>query len=109
MGTLDKPEFKDYVMVGPSITGGLLGLGVGVGLRKGETELKKSFEDAIQAAIKDGTVKNLSLKWFKIDISPQGLIFASIHERRGSGRAFFVSNGFKCDRNRQLGRFIQHV
>ena len=25
MGTLDKPEFKDYVMVGPSITGGLLG------------------------------------------------------------------------------------
>ena len=72
MGTLDKPEFKDYVMVGPSITGGLLGLGVGVGLRKGETELKKSFEDAIQAAIKDGTVKTLSLKWFKVDISPKG-------------------------------------
>ena len=47
-------------MVGPSITGGLLGAGVGVGLRKGETELKKSFDDAIQAAIKDGTVKKLS-------------------------------------------------
>jgi len=70
MGTLDKPEFKDYVMVGPSITGGLLGLGVGVGLRKGDTELKKNFDDAIRAAIQDGTVKTLSLKWFKVDITP---------------------------------------
>jgi len=70
IGTLAKPEFKDYTMAGPSITGGLLGAGVGVGLRKGETELKKSFEEAIQAAIKDGTVKKLSEKWFKIDITP---------------------------------------
>ncbi len=72
MGTLDKPEFKDYVMVGPSITGGLLGLGVGVGLRKGDTELKKNFDEAIRAAIQDGTVKTLSLKWFKVDITPKG-------------------------------------
>jgi octopine/nopaline transport system substrate-binding protein len=71
IGTLEKPEFKDYAMVGPSITGGMLGLGVGVGLRKGETELKKSFEDAIQAAIKDGTIKKLSEKWFKIDLTPR--------------------------------------
>ncbi|NBJ13180.1 lysine/arginine/ornithine ABC transporter substrate-binding protein [Microvirga arsenatis] len=71
IGTLEKPEFKDYTMVGPSITGGLLGAGVGVGLRKGETELKKSFEDAIQAAIKDGTIKKLSEKWFKIDTTPR--------------------------------------
>jgi octopine/nopaline transport system substrate-binding protein len=72
MGTLDKPEFKDYVMVGPSITGGLLGAGVGVGLRKGDDELKKSFNEAINAAVKDGTVKTLSMKWFKVDISPKG-------------------------------------
>jgi octopine/nopaline transport system substrate-binding protein len=71
IGTLDKPEFKDYTMVGPSITGGLLGAGVGVGLRKGETELKKSFDEAIQAAIKDGTIKKLSEKWFKIDTTPR--------------------------------------
>ncbi|MEE1658036.1 lysine/arginine/ornithine ABC transporter substrate-binding protein [Microvirga sp. CF3062] len=71
IGTLEKPEFKDYAMVGPSITGGLLGAGVGVGLRKGEAELKKSFEDAIQAAIKDGTIKKLSEKWFKIDTTPR--------------------------------------
>jgi octopine/nopaline transport system substrate-binding protein len=72
IGTLDKPEFKDYVMVGPSITGGMLGAGVGVGMRKGETDLKKSFEDAIQAAVKDGTIKKLSEKWFKIDLTPKG-------------------------------------
>jgi octopine/nopaline transport system substrate-binding protein len=71
IGTLEKPEFKDYVLTGPSITGGLLGAGVGVGLRKGETELKKSFDEAIQAAIKDGTVKKLSEKWFKIDTTPR--------------------------------------
>jgi octopine/nopaline transport system substrate-binding protein len=34
-------------------------------------ELKKSFDDAIQAAIKDGTIKKLSEKWFKIDATPQ--------------------------------------
>jgi octopine/nopaline transport system substrate-binding protein len=71
IGTLEKPEFKDYVLVGPSITGGMLGAGVGVGLRKDDTELKKSFNDAIQAAIKDGTVQKLSMKWFKIDTTPK--------------------------------------
>ncbi|MBL0404309.1 transporter substrate-binding domain-containing protein [Microvirga aerilata] len=71
IGTLEKPEFKDYVMVGPSITGGLLGAGVGVGLRQGDTELKKSFDEAIQGAIKDGTIKKLSEKWFKIDTTPR--------------------------------------
>ncbi|MCB8821632.1 transporter substrate-binding domain-containing protein [Microvirga rosea] len=71
IGTLEKPEFKDYALVGPSITGGMLGAGVGVGLRKGDTELKKSFDDAIQAAIKDGTVQKLSMKWFKIDTTPR--------------------------------------
>ncbi|MBM6592810.1 lysine/arginine/ornithine ABC transporter substrate-binding protein [Microvirga pudoricolor] len=72
IGTLEKPEFKDYALVGPSITGGLLGNGVGVGVRKGDTELKKNFDDAIRAAIQDGTVRTLSMKWFKIDITPKG-------------------------------------
>jgi octopine/nopaline transport system substrate-binding protein len=71
MGTLEKPEFKDYALVGPSITGGLLGDGVGVGLRKDDQELKKAFNEAIQSAVKDGTVKKLSEKWFKVDISPK--------------------------------------
>jgi octopine/nopaline transport system substrate-binding protein len=72
IGTLEKPEFKDYVMVGPSITGGMLGAGVGVGVRKEDAELKKMFDDAIAAAKADGTVKQLSEKWFKVDITPVG-------------------------------------
>ena len=71
-GTLEKPEFKDYALVGPQLTGGILGGGIGVGLRKEDTELKKAFDEAIQGAIKDGTAKTLSLKWFKVDITPQG-------------------------------------
>jgi octopine/nopaline transport system substrate-binding protein len=72
IGTLEKPEFsKDYTLAGPSITGGLLGAGVGVGLRKGETDLKKAFDEAIQGAIKDGTIQKLSMKWFKIDTTPR--------------------------------------
>jgi len=72
IGTLEKPDFKDYAATGPRLTGGLLGAGIAVGLRKNETDLKKSFDDAIQAALKDGTVKTLSMKWFKIDVTPKG-------------------------------------
>ncbi|WP_201837184.1 transporter substrate-binding domain-containing protein [Microvirga zambiensis] len=70
-GTLRKPEFKDYVLVGPSITGGLLGPGIGVGLRKDDTDLKAMFNEAIAGAKADGTIKGLSEKWFKIDVTPK--------------------------------------
>ena len=70
-GTLDKPEFKDFVLVGPGFTGGVLGRGVGVGLRRDDAELKKAFDDAITAAIADGTVKKISEKWFKSDLTPR--------------------------------------
>jgi octopine/nopaline transport system substrate-binding protein len=58
--------------VGPSLTGGLLGAGIAVGLRKDEADLKKAFDEAVQGAIKDGTIQKLSLKWFKTNITPQG-------------------------------------
>jgi octopine/nopaline transport system substrate-binding protein len=72
IGTLEKPDFKDYAVAGPSLTGGLLGAGIAVGLRKDEVDLKKAFDEAIQSAIKDGTVQKLSMKWFKTNITPQG-------------------------------------
>jgi octopine/nopaline transport system substrate-binding protein len=68
--TLEKPEFKDFAIVGPGFVGGVLGKGVGVGLRKEDTDLQKMFSDAIDAAIKDGTVKKISDKWFKADLTP---------------------------------------
>ncbi|KLK93017.1 ABC transporter substrate-binding protein [Microvirga vignae] len=73
MGTLEKPDFKTgYALVGPSLTGGVLGGGIGIGLRKDDTDLKAKFNEAIQAAIKDGTAKTLSMKWFKVDVTPKG-------------------------------------
>ncbi|MDQ4136031.1 MAG: lysine/arginine/ornithine ABC transporter substrate-binding protein [Pseudomonadota bacterium] len=69
--TKEKPEFKDMVIAGTGVRGDVLGRGVAVGMRKDDTELKKAFDEAIQAAIKDGTVKKLSEKWFKVDATPQ--------------------------------------
>jgi octopine/nopaline transport system substrate-binding protein len=71
IGTLGKPEFKDYTLVGPAITGGIQGDGVGIGLRKEDTELKQKLNEAIRAATQDGTIQKLSMKWFKIDIAPK--------------------------------------
>ncbi|MDE2333014.1 MAG: transporter substrate-binding domain-containing protein [Rhodospirillales bacterium] len=70
VSTLSRPGGNAFVEVGPHFTGGLLGAGTGVGMRKSDPELKVMFDKAINAAIKDGTVKKLSLKWFKVDISP---------------------------------------
>ena len=69
--TIDGPNGKEMTISGPGFRGGILGLGVAVGLRKDEAELKKAFDDAITAAIADGTIKTLTLKWFKVDMTPQ--------------------------------------
>src|SRR4051794_5143326 len=45
-GTLGKPEFKDYALVGPAVTGGIQGDGVGIGLRKEDAELKQKLNEA---------------------------------------------------------------
>ncbi|MBD2749213.1 transporter substrate-binding domain-containing protein [Microvirga sp. BT688] len=71
IGTLDKPEFKDYTLVGPAITGGIQGDGVGIGLRKENAELKQKLNEAIKGATQDGTIQRLSMKWFKINIAPK--------------------------------------
>lgn len=68
---LAKPAGKDLVTVGPTFTGGPFGAGVGAGVRKADADLKKMFDGAITAAAKDGTVKKLSMKWFKFDITPE--------------------------------------
>jgi octopine/nopaline transport system substrate-binding protein len=71
--TVEKPEFADTVMLaGPRFRGGILGRGVAMGLRKGEAKLKAKLDEGIDAVIADGTLKKLSLKWFKADMTPQG-------------------------------------
>jgi octopine/nopaline transport system substrate-binding protein len=69
--TMDKPEFKNMQIVGAGLGGEVLGAGVAAGMRKSDTELKKMFDDAINAAIKDGTIEKLTAKWFKIKMIPQ--------------------------------------
>jgi octopine/nopaline transport system substrate-binding protein len=68
--TLAKPEFTDYIVAGPGFVGGVFGRGTGAGLRKADTELKAALNTAIKAAIADGTVKTLAVKWLKTDVTP---------------------------------------
>lgn len=56
---------------GPEIAGPIWGAGEGLGIRKADTDLRDKFNEAIKAALADGTVKNLSMKWFKMDVTPQ--------------------------------------
>jgi len=56
-------------IVGPGLAGGLLGRGVGVGLRHSDVELKARFDLAIAAAGADGAIRRLSEKYFGFDVS----------------------------------------
>ncbi|MBB3657967.1 octopine/nopaline transport system substrate-binding protein [Rhizobium sp. BK650] len=56
---------------GPEIVGSIWGEGEGLGIRKADTDLRDKLSEAIKSALADGTVKNLSMKWFKVDVSPQ--------------------------------------
>lgn len=69
--TMEKPEFKNMMIAGPGFAGGVLGIGVAVGLRKTDPELKVMFDKAIEELLADGTLSKLSVKWFHTDISPQ--------------------------------------
>jgi octopine/nopaline transport system substrate-binding protein len=68
---LSKPDMAGAKISGPIFSGGVFGV-IAVGLRKEDTELKAQFDEAIKAALADGTVKELSMKWFKVDVSPRG-------------------------------------
>lgn len=68
---MDGTDGHDMVFTGPLLSGGPQGIGAGIGMRKADTDLKAKFDTAIAAAVADGTIRKLSIKWFKVDISPQ--------------------------------------
>jgi len=68
---MKSPGDSTLAFSGPVIGGTVWGPGEGLGLRKNETALAAKFDVAIKAALADGTVKKLSLKWFGVDVSPQ--------------------------------------
>ncbi len=62
---------SDVVTFGPNIFGGLLGEGVGAGIRQGDADLKAMFDKAITEAAADGTISRISMEWFNgKDLSP---------------------------------------
>ncbi|WP_319484311.1 transporter substrate-binding domain-containing protein [uncultured Cohaesibacter sp.] len=63
------PANKGMVLAGPRFQGGILGKGSSLGLRKGSDELKAMFDEAIASARDDGTIKELSMKWFGFDVT----------------------------------------
>ena len=60
---------KSVVLTGPTFSGGAFGNGVGVGIRKDDTDLLKAFNKAIDQARKSGKISELAIKWFGFDVS----------------------------------------
>ena len=68
---LSRPDHSEMALAGPEITGAVWSEGIGPAFRKADPELRDMFDKAIGEALADGTIKKLSLKWFKTDMSPQ--------------------------------------
>ena len=60
---------KPVVLTGPTFSGGAFGNGVGVSIRKDDTELLKKFNAAINKARKNGDISRIAIKWFGFDAS----------------------------------------
>ncbi|KVA10692.1 ABC transporter substrate-binding protein [Burkholderia latens] len=68
-GLLNKPEGRDFAFVGaPLVDPATLGVGTGLGMRKGGDALRGKVQSAIAALKQDGTLSALSQKYFKRDI-----------------------------------------
>lgn len=64
--TKEHPD--ELTFAGPRFVGGVLGKGVGAGFRKEDEKLRARYDEALQAAVADGTVARLSNKWFGFDM-----------------------------------------
>ncbi|AMM13235.1 MAG: transporter substrate-binding domain-containing protein [Pseudomonadota bacterium] len=65
-----KPENKGLAFTGPKISGPVWGPGEALAFRQSDKDLKAKFDEGIAAALADGTVKRLSMKWMKVDATP---------------------------------------
>jgi len=66
-----KDENKNLAYTGPQIGGPIWGEGEALGFRQADADLKARFDAALKDALADGTVKKLSEKWFKLDLTPK--------------------------------------
>ena len=67
----EKPDAKGLAIVGPRFTGGVFGVGAGMGFRKSDADLTARFDKALAEAVADGSVKKYSEQWFKVDVTPR--------------------------------------
>ena len=68
-GFLKKPQGKGYAFAGPEVFDAkLLGTGTGIGMRKGDKDLKELINKALAAMIKDGSYDKIAKKFFDFDI-----------------------------------------
>jgi len=58
---------ENVVAFGPTMRGGPLGPGVGVGTRKDDSVLREKFSAAIDSMIRDGSLQKLAVTWFGFD------------------------------------------
>jgi len=66
---MESDNGKNIAFIGPGLGGGPFGGGVGVGLRKADTDLLEMFNKAIDEARADGSLAKHFSKWFGKDIS----------------------------------------
>jgi len=57
----------NVALTGPLLSGGVFGEGIGVGLRKADEDLLARFNAAIYGLKADGTLREISVKWFGVD------------------------------------------
>jgi arginine/ornithine transport system substrate-binding protein len=68
IGFLSKPEAAEFELVGKEYSGGLLGDGNAIALRKEDTELLAKVNAAIDAIVSDGTYDKITAKYFKFKL-----------------------------------------
>jgi octopine/nopaline transport system substrate-binding protein len=56
---------------GPLLVGGIQATNVCLGIRKGEPELQATLNKVLAEMSADGTLAEMSKKWFKVDLSPK--------------------------------------
>jgi lysine/arginine/ornithine transport system substrate-binding protein len=72
LGFLNQPNGKDFAFAGGAVNDAkIIGTGVGIAVRKGDTELRESLNGAFAELKRNGTYQRLLKKYFTVDLAVQ--------------------------------------